>query len=181
MHKWVKGDSAYQIIYDGRIYQFANEQGKRMFEADPGKYVPALGGDCVVALVKMGKRVAGNIRHAALHDGRLFLFSSEDARRMFQAQPAAYANADLALGGNCPVCRVNMGQDVPGNPEIVAFHQGLRYLFPAAEQRDEFLASPEKYVSGTGKASPLQAGSSRRQSSSETSTRPAGGLGSGSR
>ena len=40
MRKWVKGDAAYQSTYDGRIYRFAGEQGKQMFDADPAAYVP---------------------------------------------------------------------------------------------------------------------------------------------
>ena len=170
MQKWVKGDPAHGAIYDGRTYLFANEQGKRMFHANPAKYVPALGGDCVVARVKLGKRVPGNIRHASFHDGRLFLFANADAHKMFQAEPVAYANADLALGGKCPVCLVNMGEDVSGKPEIAAFHKNLRYLFPAAEQQRAFLADPQKYVSPTGTRpniesttrSPVQSGSGSR-------------------
>jgi len=181
MHKWVKGDPAHPVVYDGRTYLFANAQGKKMFEANPAKYVPALGGDCAVALVKMGKRVPGNIRHAVFHDGRLFLFSNAEAKKMFLAEPAAYANADLALGGHCPVCRVNMGKEVPGKPEIAAFHKGLRYLFPADEQRQAFLANPEKYVAESGSGTRTDDGSSTRQPSSGSGTRPPAGSGSGTR
>ena len=181
MHQWVKGYPAYREVYDGRTYLFANEQGKRMFQANPAKYVPALGGDCVVALVKMGKRVPGDIRLAAFHDGRLFLFSNENAKKMFLAEPATYTSADLALGGTCPVCRVNMGQNVPGKPDIAAFHNGFRYLFPAAEQRQAFLASPEKYVSANGSGTRPNSGSSTRQPSSRSTTRPPAGSGSGTR
>ena len=163
MGKWVKGDPAYPVGYDGRSYLFADERGKKMFQGDPAKYVPALGGDCAVALVKMGKRVPGNIRHASFHDGRLFLFSNADAHKMFQAEPAAYANADLALGGTCPVCLLNSNQTVAGKPEIAAFHKGLRYLFPAAEQRSAFVASPQKYVSAAGSATRSKTGSSAKR------------------
>jgi YHS domain-containing protein len=149
MRKWVKGDPALRIVYDGRTYLFANETGKKMFEANPAKYIPALGGDCVVALVKMGKRVPGDIRHAAFHDGRLFLFSNADTKKMFLGAPASYANSDLALGGNCAVCAAG-GENTPGKLKIAAFHKGLRYFFPSTEQRDEFLAHPEKHVDPDG-------------------------------
>lgn len=181
MKKWVKGNPAHKSVYDGKTYLFANEQGKRMFDADPAKYVPALGGDCVVALVKMGKRAPGNLRHAAFHDNRLFLFSSQDAQKMFLAQPAAYANADLALNGQCPVCQVNMGQRVPGKPEIAAFHKGFRYLFPATEQRETFLSSPTKFALAVGRSTPAGSGSGARQPGSASSPRPSAGSGSGSR
>ncbi|MFH1919278.1 MAG: hypothetical protein ABIP48_05235 [Planctomycetota bacterium] len=163
MRKWVKGDPGYPVVYDGRTYLFANAEGKEMFEGNAAKYVPALGGDCVVALVKMGKRVPGNIRHATVHDGRLFLFSNRQAQQIFVADPATYANTDLALGGNCPVCLVNLGKDVPGKPELAAFHQGFRYLFPAVQQRDAFLATPEKYLSATGNGPQPASGSTTRQ------------------
>lgn len=181
MRKWVKGDPTLQIVYDGRTYLFANEKGKKMFEANPAKYIPALGGDCVVALVKMGKRVPGDIRRTSVHDGRLFLFSNQEAKQMFLADPATYANADLALGGHCPVCRVNMGKEVPGKPETAAFHKGLRYLFPSTEQRDEFLAHPEKYVSAAGSGTKPNSGSSTKQPSSGSATKEPAGSGSSSR
>jgi len=179
--KWVKGDAAHHVVHDGRTYRFAGEKGKRMFQASPAKYVPALGGDCVVALVKMGKRVPGNIRHAALHDGRLFLFSNADAQKIFRAEPATYANADLALGGKCPVCLVKMDQRVPGKPEIAAFHKGLRYLFPAVDQRQAFLADPAKYVSAIGSVTKPTSGSSTKPPPSGSTTRPPVESGSGTR
>jgi YHS domain-containing protein len=181
MQKWVKGDPALRIVYDGHTYLFANEQSQKMFEANPPKYVPALGGDCVVALVKMGNRVAGDIRHASIHDGRLFLFSNADAKKMFEAEPAIYANADLAYGGNCVVCRVGMQQTVPGKPELAVIHKGLRYLFPSAEQRNEFLANPAKYELVAADPTLSTPGSGTRQSTSGSSSRPSTGSGSGSR
>ncbi|MGB9620176.1 MAG: hypothetical protein ACPL7K_07175, partial [Armatimonadota bacterium] len=178
--KWVKGHPAYQAVYDGQTYLFANAQAKQTFESDPAKYVPALGGDCVVAFVKTGKRVRGNIRHAALHNGRLFLFSTLEAKNMFLTEPDKYANADLALGGFCPVCAAG-GSKTPGNPEIATFYKGVRYLFPSKELRAEFLAHPEKYaLSAVGSAKP-DGGSATKQPSSGSTTREPAGSGSGSR
>ena len=178
MKKWVKGDPAHRAVYDGRTYLFADAQGKQMFEANPAKYVPALGGDCVVALVEMGRRVPGNIRHASFHDGRLYLFSNENAHKMFRAQPAKYADADLAYGGNCVVCRVGMRQTVPGKPELAVVHKGLRYLFASADQRSEFLANPAKYEVSATDAPPSGAGSATRQPAPGSSSRPSYGSGS---
>ncbi|MCI0493261.1 MAG: hypothetical protein L0Z07_10020, partial [Planctomycetes bacterium] len=106
----------------------------------------ALGGDCTVCFANMGKRVAGSVRHAALHEHRLFLFPSAEQKKEFQAHPDKYVDVDLALDGNCAVCQVEMHKDVPGKPEIAAIHQGLRYLFPSEKQRDMFLANPAKYA-----------------------------------
>ena len=146
MKKWVPGKSEHQTTYDGKTYYFPSEKQKEMFLADPAKYVPALGGDCTVCLAKMGKRVPGNIRNAALHEHRLFLFPSADQKKEFQANPSEYANVDLALDGKCAVCQVEFNKDVPGKPEIAVVHQGLRYLFPAEKQLEMFLANPDKYA-----------------------------------
>ena len=171
MNKWVKGDSSIQSAFDGHTYYFANQQGKQMFVADPVKYVPVLGGDCVISLVKMHKRVPGNIRHTAIHDGRLFLLANEQAKKMFTADPKAYADADLAYVGKCVVCRVGMKQDMPGKAEFTVSRKGLRYLFASAEQRDEFLANPKKYEfsatsfqppAGSGSKEPAGSGSGSR-------------------
>lgn len=161
--KWVKGVPSIQTTFDGHAYHFANQQGKKMFLADPAKYVPVLGGDCVVSLVKMGKRVRGSVRHAALHEGRLFLFANKDGKKIFLANPKAYANADLAYGGNCVVCSLNMRRTVAGRPEFTVFHKGLRYLFPAAGQRDQFLANPQQYAALAAAVQSPPAGSTSRQ------------------
>ncbi len=146
MNKWVPGKVEFQTTHDGKTYYFPSEKQKEMFLADPAKYVPALGGDCTVCLAKMGKRVPGNIRHAAFHQQRLFLFPNEDQKKEFQSHPDQYANVDLALDGKCAVCQIEFNKDVPGKPEIAAVHHGLRYLFPAAKQREMFLANPDKYA-----------------------------------
>jgi len=137
MGKWVKGSPDYQATYDGKTYHFPSEREREMFLSDPAKYVPALGGDCTVCFAKMNKRVPGNIRHVALHDGRLYLFPSEKEKQAFLSNPAAYANVDLAFGGNCPVCLAHMGKQVPGKPEFAAVHNGFRYRQQIAQASGE--------------------------------------------
>ena len=94
----------------------------------------------------MGKRVPGSVYHAAFYHQRLFLFPSEEQKAMFRAAPADFADVDLALGGNCSVCLVEMQKEVPGNPKFTVIHDGFRYQFPSAKQRDMFVANPNKYV-----------------------------------
>jgi YHS domain-containing protein len=146
MKKWVRGNPAYQAVYDGHVYSFMSDAQKNAFLADPLRYVPVLGGDCVTCLAKMSQRMPGNIRHAAYHRGRLYLFAGKDQKQMFLKDAAMYANVDLALDGNCPVCQVEMQKNVPGNAEISTTLNGKRYLFPSAEQQKMFLSNPKKYV-----------------------------------
>lgn len=144
--KWVRSNQQHQATYDGRIYYFPEEKQKNMFLADPAKYAPALGGDCIVCYAKMGARSPGSVQHGSLYQGRLFLFPDENMRAEFRGNPNPYVNADLAFGGNCAVCRVEMNQQMKGKPSIAAMHDGLRYLFPGEEQRNMFLANPQKYA-----------------------------------
>lgn len=146
MKKWVRGNPAIQASYDGKTYYFPGEKQKQMFLASPEKYVPAVGGDCAVCLTEMGQRMAGSLRHAVLDQNRLFLFPSKEMRAKFMANPSQYNKADLAFGGNCAVCRVEMKQEMPGNPDISLTLGGLKYLFPSDEQRQMFISNPGKYT-----------------------------------
>ena len=98
MKKWVRGNPNHKAEYDGKTYYFPGEKQKEVFLADPAKYVPALGGDCTVCYVKLGKRVPGNVHHAAFHGKRLFLFPGDAQQQEFLANAEKYANVDLALG-----------------------------------------------------------------------------------
>ena len=178
MNKWVKGSPTNQSVFDGHTYHFANQQGKQMFDGQPATYVPVLGGDCAVSYVKMGKRVPGNIRHAALNDGRLFLFANAQGKQMFLADRRPYTDSDLAYGGKCVVCSLNMRQTVAGKPEFTVLHKGLRYLFPSTEQRNEFLGNPKKYEVASNAAHGSSAGSGNRQPAGSGSSNRSG---SGSR
>lgn len=150
MNKVVAGKAEFASEYDGRTYRFPSAEQKKMFDADPAKFVPALGGDCVVCLVEMGKRVAGKPEHALVHDGRLFLFPAQEQLDMFKKNPAKYADADLALGGDCPVCLVKMNKVVKGDPTYAVVHDGLRYLFPGTEQKQMFEKSPAAFTPALG-------------------------------
>lgn len=145
MKQWVQGSPAHQVNYDGKVYYFPGEEQKQKFLANPAKYAPALGGDCAVCSVDMGKQMPGKVQFPVLYENRLFLFPGEKQKAAFNRDPAKYANADLVLNGQCAVCRVEMNQNVPGKPEFSTIHEGMRYLFPGEDQRRMFLANPGKY------------------------------------
>lgn len=145
MKKWVKGKPSIQAQYDGKTYYFPAEDQRQKFLADPAKYAPALGGDCAVCRINMNKKMPGSVQYTALHNDRLFLFPNADIKKKFMAEPNRYADADLALGGDCAVCKVEMKQSVPGKPEFSTTHGGMRYQFPSDKQRNMFIANPAKY------------------------------------
>jgi len=146
MDKLVKGDPAYSSVYDGKKYLFPSGEQKTMFDENPAAFAPAMGGNCVVCKVDMKTDVPGKPDIHLVHNGRLYLFPSEEQLKMFKAKPEKYADADVASGGNCPVCKVDMKKDVKGKPELALDFHATRYLFPGKEQLEKFKANPQKYT-----------------------------------
>lgn len=144
--KWEKGNPQIASTFDGVTYYFPSQPVKAMFDATPEKYVPALNGDCIVCYEKMAKRVPGNVRFAASHKGRLYLFPSEKEKAMYVANPQAFENTDLAVNGECIVCLKKMGKHVAGSPEHTVIHNGMRYLFPSASEADMFRKNPAQFL-----------------------------------
>jgi len=166
MKKWVKGEPSMAVDFDGRRYLFPGREQALMFQASPEKYVPILDGDDLVEFARTGKRVAGDQRLGALHGGRIYMFATAENKRAFQDDPKAFADSDLALGGECIVCRVGMNERVKGSADFTAVHKGLRYLFPAEEQKRMFVASPDQFVKAisTPGSGAKQSGASNRPS-----------------
>ncbi|MEO0531921.1 MAG: hypothetical protein AAF266_15305 [Planctomycetota bacterium] len=167
---WVAGTAEYQVGFDGQSYRFPGTDQMAMFQADPTKYAPVLGGDDVVEYAKTGKRSDGKLAYGARHADRHYFFVSQANKDAFMAAPAQFANADVALGGACVVCQVDMRQQMAGNPQIAALHDGMRYFFVGAQQRDAFVANPAAYVSSV----PSPNGSGNRGSGSGTRRAPLG-------
>lgn len=146
MKQWVKGEPEFAVLMDGKKYLFPGEEQKQKFLKNTTKYTPALGGDCIVCFATDGSRVPGKLNVATLHEGRLFLFPTEEEKAIFMKDPAKFENADLALGGNCAVCRIEMQKEVAGKAEFGTIAAGMRYYFPSQEQRMMFLKNKPKYL-----------------------------------
>lgn len=147
--KWEKGSAEIQSTFDGIAYQFPTKSIQRIFDANPQKYVPVLGGDCIVCLEKAGKRVPGRVQHAALHNQRLYLFPSDAEKQTFIADPLAYSQTDLAIDGECIVCLAKADKHVAGSAKHTVIHDGLRYQFPSENEADLFRQSPSDFLSKT--------------------------------
>lgn len=167
--KWVKGSPEHSVVYDGHTYLFPSAKEAQMFKAAPAEFVPALNGDCIVCYAKMGKRVDGNIEHGVFHDGRVYFFPGAQEKQMFKENPDAFADADLALNGNCAVCLKKAGKTVPGKEEFTAIYNGMRYLFPSDKERQMFLSNPAAFAQPSNRKGSSTKGSSLRGSSTRNS------------
>ena len=145
-HKaWLAGKESNQLTFDGQLYWFATQRERAMFAANPQRYVPALGGDCVVTYAELGERRSGNPKYGALHAKRLFFFQSQAELKTFQAQPELYANVDAANAGQCLVSKVDLQQKMPGLPTTTVIVGGLRYQFAGVHEQRKFLSNMLHY------------------------------------
>ncbi len=82
----VAGKSAISVTRGGFVYLFSTPETKATFEGDPTKYEIQLGGVCA----RMGKTAGGNPSDFIVHEGKIYVFGSDDCHRKFKANPAKY-------------------------------------------------------------------------------------------
>lgn len=86
--KPVPGDAKYADTYAGVVYHFADEAARTAFQKEPTKYVPAYGGFCVDGIANE-KRFPGDPKQFTIHEGTLYFFFDEKAKKTFDADPKA--------------------------------------------------------------------------------------------
>src|SRR6476659_7760246 len=90
--KEVQGDMKYKITRGRFQYLFANAENKATFEKEPSRYEIQLDGSCA----RMGAPTAGNPDLYFVHNGRIYIFGSEECQTLFKATPEKYLEAPAA-------------------------------------------------------------------------------------
>lgn len=90
--KEVQGDMKYKVTRGRFQYLFANEENKSTFEKDPSKYEIQLDGHCA----RMGAPTTGDPDLYAVHNGRIYIFGSEECQTRFKATPEKYLEVPVA-------------------------------------------------------------------------------------
>jgi len=143
--EWLLGSERNQLNFDGQIYWFVNQRQRAIFAANPQRYLPALGGDCVVTFAETSNRTRANPQYGILHNQRLFFFRSQVEQEKFRADPSRYDNVDLANKGQCLVSKIDQQKQLPGLPATTAIVGGMRYLFAGVDQQQKFLINMRHY------------------------------------
>jgi YHS domain-containing protein len=86
--KPVTGRQDFEYSYGGAIWRFDNEGNRAAFAADPDVYMPRYGGYDPVGIGR-GRANPGFPALWVVHEQRLYLFYTADARRTFIASPAS--------------------------------------------------------------------------------------------
>lgn len=84
--KEVQGDLKISVTRGKFQYLFANAQNKASFEKEPARYEIQLEGACA----RMGAPVTGNPDLYTVHQGRIYIFGSEECKKRFDAAPQNY-------------------------------------------------------------------------------------------
>jgi YHS domain-containing protein len=103
----------------------------------------ALGGYCVVSLIRDRKLVSGQSEHTVKHNGRTYRFASSALSDMFRAEPERYVPAN---NGVCPVTQLEQGKAQAGDPRWGILYKGHLYVFASEGDRRLFVKEPDRYA-----------------------------------
>src|SRR5215216_5727293 len=90
--KEVQGDMKYKVTRGRFQYIFASAENKATFEKDPARYEIQLDGSCA----RMGAPTTGNPDLYTVHNGRIYIFGSEECQTLFKAAPEKYLEVPAA-------------------------------------------------------------------------------------
>jgi len=93
--KALPGDPNITFEHNEAIYQFASEENRKLFEADPEKYVPQYGGFCAFAM-SFGKKVTVNGEAFHIKDDKTYVNKNlKIYKRWKKDVPGNIAKADV--------------------------------------------------------------------------------------
>src|SRR5687768_16642275 len=84
--KEVFGKEAFKTTHGRLNYLFSAAETKAEFEKNPEKYAVQMGGLCA----RMAGTVIGNPSNYVVHDGKIYIFASDNCRALFLKTPAKY-------------------------------------------------------------------------------------------
>jgi YHS domain-containing protein len=99
-------------------------------------------GFCPVLLKDERRLVEAHAQFMSRHKGKIYTFSSSDAKQAFDSNPGNYAPA----GGGKDVVRLAGGDNTSeGSLEHAAWYRGKLFLFSSAQTRREFIEAPSRF------------------------------------
>lgn len=106
--KEVQGDMKFKVTRGKFQYIFANAENKAAFEKDPARYEIQLEGHCA----RMGAPTTGNPDLYAVHNGRIYIFGSEECQTLFKATPEKYLEVPPPAKAPATAEMIKRGQEL---------------------------------------------------------------------
>ena len=91
--KPARGNASIAYDFDEARYLFSSPKNKELFAANPDKYAPQFSGLCTTGLA-FGKNAEADPSVFLVRDGKLYVFSSAEARDMVEKDPSLLAKAN---------------------------------------------------------------------------------------
>jgi YHS domain-containing protein len=98
----------YKVTRGRFQYLFASAENKATFEKDPSRYEIQLDAHCA----RMGAPTTGNPDLYYVHNGRIYIFGSEECQTVFKAAPEKYLEVPAAPKSPPPAEMVKRGQEL---------------------------------------------------------------------
>jgi YHS domain-containing protein len=95
----VMGTAQNRYDWDGTRYLFSSAKNREAFVANPDRYAPQFGGLCATGL-GMGMKTAADPNVWKIVDGKLYVFSSVEAKQMAEKDPTLLAHSRQAWKGS---------------------------------------------------------------------------------
>jgi YHS domain-containing protein len=102
--RYVQGSPQFKSVYESVTFRFASAEAKRLFDADPAKYLPQFGGYCangIAYAIPWG----GDADTFRVEGGRLYIFGGQASKDAFE----------LDLPGNLKLADKYWSDEVAGN------------------------------------------------------------------
>ena len=88
----VKGSNAINYDFDDARYLFSSQKNRERFAASPDRYTPQYSGLCATGMA-LGMKAEADPAVWKIVDGKLYVFSSAQAREKFESDPSMLAQS----------------------------------------------------------------------------------------
>ena len=88
----VKGSAAINYDFDDARYLFSSQKNRERFAASPDRYTPQYSGLCATGMA-LGMKAEADPAVWKIVDGKLYVFSSAQAREKFESDPSMLAQS----------------------------------------------------------------------------------------
>ena len=139
--KEVQGDMKYKVTRGRFQYLFASAENKATFEKDPSRYEIQLDGHCA----RMGAPTGANPDLYFVHDGRIYVFGSEECQTLFKSAPEKYLETPAAPKSPPTAEMVKRGHELIAKA-VEAFGTGSRLDQLRSLQRTELRGNQVKNI-----------------------------------
>lgn len=95
--KWEKGSPQFRVEYRDQAYLLASAEDVREFNENPTRYAPRFLGCDPIVVWESDRAVLGSTRFGAFYNDQLFLFTSDENRQAFKADPDRYIRTRVVL------------------------------------------------------------------------------------